>query len=135
MTRRLQLSSEPAAAAHAVHFAEAVGREAGLPEATVDRLVLAMGEAITNAVRHGNDLDPSRRVEVGWDGDGTGGWLLVADEGPGLDPARFHNATLPDDPTQTSGRGLYLMRILSDAIAVEGACLRLWFAPRPEETG
>lgn len=135
MVRRLQLPSEPASAAHAVHFAEEVGRAAGLPEATVDRLVLAMGEAITNAIRHGNDLDPERGVEVTWEGDSSGGWLHVEDEGPGLDPDRLRDATLPDDPTQTNGRGLYLMRTLADGIEVEGARLGLWFAPRPEEAG
>ncbi|HLT48164.1 MAG TPA: ATP-binding protein, partial [Rubricoccaceae bacterium] len=63
------------------------------------------------------------------------GWLHVEDEGPGLDPDRLRDATLPDDPTQTNGRGLYLMRTLADGIEVEGARLGLWFAPRPEEAG
>jgi serine/threonine-protein kinase RsbW len=135
MVRRLQLPSEPASAARAVHFAEAAARESGLPGPTVDRVVLAMGEAITNAIRHGNALDPNRRVAVSWRGGGAGGWLHVEDEGTGLDEARLRNATLPTDPMQPNGRGLFLMRTLADEVAVEGSCLKLRFVPRPEEVG
>lgn len=127
------LNSEPTAAERAVHFAESVGREADLPSATVDRLVLAMGEAITNAIHHGNGSEPQRYIEVSWTGDGAGGWLEVADEGPGLDVNVILAATLPQDPTQTNGRGLYLIRTLADAVETEDGKLRLWFVPRPEE--
>jgi serine/threonine-protein kinase RsbW len=135
MVRRLQLPSEPASAAHAVRFAEAIAREVAFPSETEDRLVLAMGEAITNAIRHGNALDPRRLVRVEWSGDGEGGWLDVEDEGPGLDPGRLQDALLPANPTQTNGRGLFLIRMLADRVEVEGARLRMWFAPRPGEAG
>lgn len=133
MDRSLRLSSKPASAARAVHFAEAVAREVGLPEEAADRLVLAMGEAITNAIQHGNRRDPRRTVEVRWAGDDGGVWLYVEDEGEGLDPSRLRHAALPTDPLQTSGRGLFLIRMLADRVEVEGACLRLWFTPRPDE--
>jgi serine/threonine-protein kinase RsbW len=134
MVRQLKLPSEPVSAALAVRFAEALVREAALPPPTGDRLVLAMGEAITNAIRHGNALDPSRHVELVWSGDGSGVWVHVEDEGEGVDPVRLARAALPADPTQTNGRGLFLIRTLADRVEVEGACLRMWFTPRPEET-
>lgn len=133
MVRRMVLNSEPVSAEHAVHFAERVGLEAGLPKGTIDRLVLAMGEAITNAIHHGNESDPDRLIVVSWTSDESGGWLEVEDEGPGLDAEVVWHASLPEDPTQTNGRGLFLIRTLSDDIETEGGRLRLQFKTRPEE--
>jgi len=132
MVRRLQLPSQPLSAAHAVRFAEEVGREAGLPTEAVDRLVLAAGEAVTNAIRHGNRLDPVRQVELVWRSDENGDWLEVSDEGPGIALDRILRAELPADASETSGRGLFLIRVLSDAVDVEGARLRMRFEPRPD---
>lgn len=76
---------------------------------------LGLQEALVNAVRHGNDCDPSkclrvRRIE-------TPRWLVwqVQDEGPGL-PAASRTTTLPEQLDAASGRGLFLIHHCFDDV-------------------
>jgi len=99
-------------------------------------MLLAVGEAVANAVEHGNDAEATREVTLEWRKEESGGWLSVEDEGPGLTPDRLQNAALPQDAFQTGGRGLFIIKDLTDDVRLEaeGRRLMLWFAPRPEET-
>jgi anti-sigma regulatory factor (Ser/Thr protein kinase) len=100
-------SASPSAAAHARHFAAAVVRGWGLPD-TVDTLELLVSELVTNAVRHAGtpgevhiaELVDRVRVDV-------------TDASP-IAPTQPHI-----DLTETSGRGLLLVRELSDAWGID----------------
>ncbi len=99
------------------------------------RMLLAVSEAVANAVEHGNCNSAGRSVTLEWTGDANGGWLSVEDEGVGLTIDRLKNAALPKDPLQTGGRGLFIIKELTDDLALkaDGRRLKLWFAPRPVE--
>lgn len=78
---------------------------------------LALEEALTNAMRHGNGLKKSRKVAVGIAWEGGQIHLDVSDEGNGFNPK-----TVPD-PTKSGyaenipgGRGIFLMRHLMDSV-------------------
>ena len=133
---RLVLPSTPEAVPEAVRFAEAAASEAALPDEVADRMSLAVGEAVANAVEHGNCADVNRIVKLEWLKEGRGGWLSVEDEGPGLTLDRLQNATLPENALQAGGRGLFIIKELTDGVSLEaeGRRLMLWFAPRPSET-
>lgn len=133
MTRQLLLPSVPESVADAFHFLEGVVHDTALPPALGDRLLLAASEAVANAIEHGNGTEPARRVRLAWTPLADGGTLEVEDEGPGLARERILGAELPEDPYRTGGRGLFLIRELTDAFEVEGPCLRLQFRLRPGE--
>jgi anti-sigma regulatory factor (Ser/Thr protein kinase) len=133
MMQRLVLPSVPGSVATAARFVEAAAAEAALPPALAERLLLAAGEAVSNAIEHGNGEDPARLVRLEWAALPDGGVLSVQDEGPGLTREQVLTAELPADPYQTGGRGLFLIRTLSDDVEVEGARLRLVFRLRPGE--
>ncbi len=133
MERRLVLPSVPASVPRAVRFAEASARQAHLPRPLVDRLLLATGEAVANAIHHGNDEDPEKQVQLTWEA-GADGWALtVEDERRVLTQAAFEQAHLPSDAMQTSGRGLYIMSELADAVEVRDGVLTLRFVIRDAE--
>jgi prepilin-type N-terminal cleavage/methylation domain-containing protein len=77
-----------------------------------DRLAirLSLEEAIVNGLRHGNGGDPSKQVRVRYRVDAAAMVALVEDEGPGFDPARVPDPTLPENLDKPTGRGLLLMR-------------------------
>jgi serine/threonine-protein kinase RsbW len=93
----------------------------GLPSQAVGRFVLAVHEAVTNAIEHANGAG---EVTVWHDGE-----TLIAevrDEGPGLDWVR---STLPPPAEALHGRGLWLINQLVDHVRVvstpAGAVVRL----------
>ena len=82
----------------------------GYPSRDCAAVRLALEEAVVNGLRHGNGGDPTKRVRVRcllWPDA-----LLaeVEDEGPGFDPGRVPDPTLPENLDRPGGRGLLLMR-------------------------
>ncbi|GIW94712.1 MAG: hypothetical protein KatS3mg110_2753 [Pirellulaceae bacterium] len=71
---------------------------------------LALEEAITNAMKHGNRWDPAKRVTVRWQASTERFSIEITDEGNGFDPDAVPDPTLDENLEQTSGRGLVLMR-------------------------
>jgi serine/threonine-protein kinase RsbW len=88
---------------------------------------LALEEALTNAIRHGNLLDPAKWVQVRIKADRKQVILDVHDQGKGFayqsipDPTRKENAAKP------SGRGIFLIHRNMDAVEFydRGAGLRM----------
>lgn len=78
-------------------------------------LLIAMTEAVNNAIVHGNKLDPSKQVKVTFDL--AGEKLLrftVEDEGAGFDYNNLPDPTAPENIEKPHGRGVFLMRHLAD---------------------
>jgi serine/threonine-protein kinase RsbW len=71
---------------------------------------LALEEAILNALRHGNQGDPGKRVWVRYHLCPTALVAEVEDEGAGFDPDSVPDPTLPENLGRPCGRGLLLMR-------------------------
>lgn len=89
----------------------------GLDESVWFNLELATAEALNNAVEHGARERPDATVEVRchWIGE----WVEIAVTDPGFFEAGQIPATLPDDPLDEGGRGLYLMQQLMDEVRHE----------------
>jgi serine/threonine-protein kinase RsbW len=81
---------------------------------------LALREALVNAIVHGNQEDPHKRVHVksrcGTDGEVS---ITVEDEGLGFEVNAVPDPTSPENRLKTHGRGLYLIRTLMDEVAFE----------------
>ena len=71
---------------------------------------LALEEAMTNAVKHGNGNDPTKRIVVRYSVTPERAVILVRDQGPGFEPAAVPDPTHPDRLPLPSGRGIMLMR-------------------------
>lgn len=126
MDRRIRtFPSTPDATADASAFVMEVAESLGVGESVQEALLLVVGEAVANAAHHGNRLDPSKEVVVECirrDGELH---VCVQDAGSGVPTERLEHASLPDDPLQTSGRGLFIMKSLAERIWLEESGRRL----------
>ena len=129
----LSLPSVPDSVSRAVELAEAAARRAGLPDAAVIRVGLATGEAVANAVEHGNAGVADQDVLVSLKASSGRLDVDVEDHGGGVAPEALTDAALPVDPLRTDGRGLFLIRELTDEASVNGSLVRLTFVARAGE--
>ena len=78
---------------------------------------LAVREAIANAIVHGNQQDPRKRVYVKSrctrDGEVS---ITVEDEGQGFKSDAVPDPTSPTNRLRTHGRGIYLIKTLMDKV-------------------
>ena len=77
---------------------------------------IALREALTNAIKHGNALDPEKKVEVALVVGEDGIDITVEDEGGGFDPAAVDDPLAPENLLKTEGRGIFYMRKFMDKI-------------------
>lgn len=104
-------------------FESQVGAGASFIDQVIDRLAeldwsdqdiygvrLSLEEGITNAIRHGNQLDPNKQVHAICRIAPARIWIEILDEGLGFDPGDVPDPTEPENLDRPSGRGLLLMR-------------------------
>lgn len=77
---------------------------------------ITLEEAIVNAVRHGNQDDPSKRVVVRYQVHPDRVLAEVEDEGGGFDPSGVADPLAAVNMERPSGRGLLLMRSLMQSV-------------------
>ncbi len=102
----------------------------------VSNLTVALSEALSNAVKHGNAACPERPVLVAACADVVHGVVIdVRDFGPGFDVAGLMDCCEDERVLATSGRGIFLMRHLVDQVDfnARGNRVRLTVRPRPHE--
>ena len=85
------------------------------PRATLN-LRVAVGEALSNAILYGNQEDPQKLVRVSAALRPGVAEITVTDEGPGFDPQAVLDPTRPENRERSHGRGLFLLRSLSDDV-------------------
>jgi serine/threonine-protein kinase RsbW len=88
----------------------------GLDEQAAFGVDMAVREAVTNAVVHGNQEDDSKSVQVFFSCQGDRLEIEVLDQGQGFDPKSVPDPTDPANLMKTSGRGIFLIRNFMDEV-------------------
>ncbi|MBG1268929.1 ATP-binding protein [Nostoc sp. WHI] len=92
---------------------------AEIPAKLQAELRLGLQEALVNAAKHGNNLDPSKTVLVRFSLIDNQYWWIISDQGSGFTPSSSSNEEstdyLPPDEAE-SGRGLCLLHQIFDQV-------------------
>ena len=87
---------------------------------------LALEEALTNGVRHGNRNDPGKSVTVRFFIDSTRVIIMVRDEGHGFVPELVPAPTAEENLERPSGRGIMLMHAYMTKVCYNAAGNEVW---------
>lgn len=94
-------------------------RELPLSDKDRFRLKLAIHEALTNALEHGNGNDESKKIVVTLRHLPHEVDIIVEDEGNGFDPATLPDPTDEANLLKEGGRGIFLVRCYADECRFE----------------
>lgn len=110
-------------------FVDELSAEYKISEEMYGNIFIAVVEAATNAIKHGNKFDPSKYVFINADIDEDQLVISIKDEGLGFDYNNLPDPTLPENIEKFSGRGVYLIRNLSDNLEFYegGTLVKLFF--------
>jgi serine/threonine-protein kinase RsbW len=71
---------------------------------------LSLEEALVNAIKHGNGMDPDKSVRVACRIDHDLVRIEIEDEGPGFTPEEVPDPTAEENLERPCGRGIMLMK-------------------------
>jgi serine/threonine-protein kinase RsbW len=82
-------------------------------------ILVAITEAVTNAIYHGNQANPSKNIDIFFKSFPDHVSFIVKDEGAGFNYDALPDPTNPENIEKPNGRGVFLMRNLADKVSFE----------------
>lgn len=100
-----------------------------LNEESYGNVLIAVSEAVTNAIVHGNGVGSTLHVDLSVS-DGSEDFVFqVKDAGRGFDTTALPDPTNPDNLLNENGRGIFLMQNLADKVEFDdyGRTVNMYF--------
>lgn len=85
-------------------------------EDSYGNILIAVTEAVNNAMYHGNQGNPEKQIKIGFESGDKNIRFSVADEGAGFDHTTLPDPTDPINIDKPNGRGVFLMKNLADKV-------------------
>jgi serine/threonine-protein kinase RsbW len=90
--------------------------DAGYHPDSLFAVKISLEEALINAIKHGNKLDPNKKVHVEASVSPELTEIIIEDEGPGFNRAEVPDPTAEENLLKCSGRGILLMETYMDRV-------------------
>jgi len=125
--RSVTLESIPSALGPSCRDILAALEARGFSQDDLFAVYLALEEAFLNAVKHGNRMDPAKKVTIDYTVDQEKVEIRMTDEGPGFDPSRIPDPRVGPNLYRPEGRGLLLIRSYMHTVeySAQGNSLRM----------
>jgi serine/threonine-protein kinase RsbW len=115
----LKINSTPHSLRLVERLIEDVCQIYNLNEDCYGNMLIAVTEAVNNAIYHGNKGNPEKLVKIGFEVENNELIFSISDEGQGFDYQSLPDPTDPNNIDKLNGRGVFLMTTLSDSIHFE----------------
>lgn len=118
-TQNVKFSSK----AENIHLVEkmvdTVCEELDIKKDKYGNILIALTEAVNNAIHHGNKLDETKNIIISCKTKDAKIIFTVEDQGKGFNFYNLPDPTLPENIETPNGRGVFLMKNLADEINFE----------------
>ena len=119
LAQNLVLSSDVSNLIQIEKLIDSVCDNCHITEDNYGNILIALTEAVNNAIVHGNKEDVSKKVTLTYVVSNNEVCFVVKDEGCGFDLNKVPDSTLPENINKLSGRGVFLMNSLADKVIYE----------------
>lgn len=89
----------------------------GFDEEAAHYMSVAVRESAANAIKHGNGMDASKRVEFEFTLHPAALEIAIRDHGAGFDPGSVPNPVAPENLLKADGRGIFFMTQFMDDVS------------------
>jgi serine/threonine-protein kinase RsbW len=114
------IPSDPAEARRIQEHIEQLLLSTPLEDRDLFSIKLALEEALVNAIKHGNQYDRNKNVEISYAVLADRFEIHITDEGDGFDPADVPDPTAIENLERPCGRGLMLMKYYMSEVNYNG---------------
>lgn len=118
MEQRIEISSNIQNIQKVEQLIDDISNQLNLDKTIYGNILISVFEAVNNAIIHGNRKDEGKIVSIDliYDDDHHKINVYVKDEGEGFNYYNLPDPTADDNINHPSGRGIFLMKQLSDDI-------------------
>jgi len=116
MTENIKIESDIIHLASVEAMIDRLSKRLGVSDEVYGKILISTVEAVNNAIVHGNKGDERKHVIVTVTADGNVFCVKVTDEGNGFKYLNLPDPTKPENIENLNGRGVFIMRKLSDKI-------------------
>lgn len=129
LAQKLVISSTPEGRLSVEKLIEEIAYDHKISQKIFSNILLCTLEAVINAIVHGNQNDPHKHVTIDYSITNKELEFIVEDEGSGFDFSNLADPTLDTNILIPNGRGVYIMRSLTDNVKFtkNGACVALTY--------
>lgn len=113
---KLEVKSDISNISEVEKLIDVVCEDLKLNEDNYGNILIAVTEAVTNAIVHGNKSNPIKSVFISVDLITKEVVFSIVDEGGGFDFTNLPDPTAPENIEKPNGRGIFLMKNLSDKV-------------------
>jgi serine/threonine-protein kinase RsbW len=126
----ISIPSEYAAVSKVETLVDKVCNDLGVQEDFYGNVLIAVTEAVNNAIQHGNLFNNELEVCVSVGDKSEEFCFSVLDQGNGFDFNNLPDPTSPDNIEKENGRGIFLMKSLADDVEFdnEGRSVNIYFS-------
>ncbi len=126
----ISIPSEYAAVSKVETLVDKVCNDLGIQEDYYGNVLIAVTEAVNNAIQHGNLFKTELLVSVSVGDKSEEFCFTVKDQGNGFDFDHLPDPTAPENIEKENGRGIYLMKSLADEVEFEdnGKTVSIYFS-------
>ena len=116
----LQIPSDYQSISTVEKLIDKVCNNLGVNEDSYGNVLIAVTEAVNNAIQHGNNANASLQIDVAVLDSVNSVCFSIKDQGPGFDFNNLPDPTSPENILKENGRGIFLMNNLADKVEFLG---------------
>jgi serine/threonine-protein kinase RsbW len=129
---KLSIPSDFGSIAKVETLVDSVCERLAVNEDYYGNVLIAVTEAVNNAIEHGNMMKNELSVDVHVGDKEMDFCFNIRDKGVGFDYRNLPDPTSPENIEKENGRGIYLMKSLAEAVEFEenGASVSIYFSKK-----
>jgi serine/threonine-protein kinase RsbW len=116
MYKKIQIESKVTSLRIVENAIDEATSELGITPDNYGKILVSTLEGVNNAILHGNNSDPLKKVDIEISFDRDQLKISITDEGNGFSPKKLPDPTVPENLESVNGRGVFLMSRLADKI-------------------
>ena len=97
-------------------FLEKIFLQYNISSEYFNKIYLCLSEAVTNAIVHGHGSNETKEIKVNVEYNNCNLSITVTDEGEGFDLTKVPDPTKRENLKKESGRGIHIIRSISDKV-------------------
>ena len=118
LSKELKISSTNESMTRVENFVDEVCEAYYITNSYYGNILVAILEAVKNAILHGNKNNPEKQVKISFKSVPNGLCFTIRDQGEGFNFRNVPNPIdVPDGQAGTVGKGIFLIRTLADQVS------------------